>query len=115
MIRWLILSALSLGTGGQIGTPAQEPEKPEIVVVIGRVYTLSSEALDEMGLSSRMTATLRIQRVLQGQMTSREVTIHYIRHDFLPEDTDIQLRMRRGYNGRYLVCRGERGSGYICD
>ena len=66
MIRWLFLSALSLGVGGQSGAPAQEPTKPDIVVVTGRVEDLRYDELDDVGLNFEVTATLRISRVVSG-------------------------------------------------
>lgn len=71
MIRWLILSALSLGAGGQSGVPAQGPAKPDIVVVIGRVEDLRYDSLDDLGSDFEVTATLRISRVVSGRVASR--------------------------------------------
>ncbi|PXA97997.1 hypothetical protein DMC47_10935 [Nostoc sp. 3335mG] len=109
MIRWLFLSALSLGVGGQSGAPAQEPTKPDIVVVTGRVEDLRYDELDDVGLNFEVTATLRISRV-----ASPTVRIKYITHGGLPKNADLRLRMRRADDGTYLVC-SDGSRGYMCE
>lgn len=74
------------------------------------------KALDEWGMSGMITAELRISRVLRGRAPSRTVTIRYIAHMDLPEDSALRFHLRRAPSGgSWVVCKQGGGQGYICE
>ena len=94
---------------------AEKVERPaEYLVVFGKVKTLDTEVLDDLGLNVRITARLRITRVVSGHPPSSTVKILYIAHMSMPKNEEVRLRLRRSDNGLYLVC-SEGGRGYICE
>ena len=84
------------------------------LVVVGRVKTVDYAALDDFGLNGQMTARLTITRTLRGRPPSSQLTIQYIAHSYLPEDSELRFHLRSTKNGIWLVCREGKGRGYIC-
>ena len=94
--------------------PAGTATETDYVVVSGKLKNLDFDVLDEWGMNVRITAQLRVRRVVKGRLKARVLTIRYITHSGLPEDTEIKLRLRRSNDGSYLLCSNG-GRGYVCD
>ena len=84
------------------------------LLVTGYASTRAAEALDEFGMSSDITAELRISKVLRGRAPSQVLTIRYIAHTDLPEDSELRFHLRRSSASTWLVCKEGKGLGYIC-
>ncbi|MBC9035234.1 hypothetical protein IAG41_22820 [Sphingomonas sp. JC676] len=84
------------------------------LVVMGYVTAREYEALDEFGMSSIMTADLKISKVLRGRAPGGTLTIRYVAHMDLPENSELRFHLRRSSAGAWLVCKQGRGQGYIC-
>jgi integration host factor subunit beta len=83
------------------------------LVLFGKLENLDYQALDEFGLNGRMTARLRVTRVVRGHVSSPVLMIRYIAHTNLPEDSELRFHLRRDDDDTYMVC-GDGGRGYIC-
>lgn len=90
--------------------------RPGDLVVMGYASSRSYEALDEFGMSNMITAELRISKVLRGRAPSNTLTIRYIAHMDLPEDSARRFHLRPLSKGArvWLVCKQGSGLGYIC-
>lgn len=84
------------------------------LVVMGYVRTQAYEVLDEYGMSTAITADLRISKVIRGRAPSRILTVRYIAHVDLPDDQDLRFHLRPTPTGTWLVCKQGGGQGYIC-
>lgn len=84
------------------------------VIVMGDLETLSTESMDELGSDVQITAHLKINKVLEGKIAERSVTIRYIAHTEWPKRNKIRFRLRKSSDGTYLVCSSG-GRGYVCD
>lgn len=85
------------------------------LVVMGRVQTTSSEALDEFGLNGMVRARLSITRVVKGVPPGPILTVKYIAHTDLPSEEDIRFHLRPASDGTYVVCKDHaEARGYIC-
>lgn len=112
----LLLAAVSTAAAS---VPARSREQisrndPQDLIVEGRATSLSYEALDEFGMSSAITAQLRISKVLRGRAPSSVITIRYIAHMDLPKTGNLRFHLRRSSTTIWLVCKEKGGLGYIC-
>jgi hypothetical protein len=85
------------------------------LVVTGYASTRAFEALDEFGMSSDITAELRISKVLRGHAPSHVLTIRYIAHTDWPKGLELRFHLRRSSTATWLVCKEGNGLGYICE
>jgi hypothetical protein len=90
------------------------PFRPGDLVVIGYTTTKGVEVLDEYGMSTAITADLRISKVIRGRAPSRTLTVRYIAHADLRTDRAFRFHLRQTPNGTWLVCKEDEGQGYIC-
>lgn len=95
------------------GTGAARIARRDLVVV-GRVKTVDYAALDDFGLNGQMTGQLTITRTLRGRPPSTQLTVRYIAHSYLPEESELRFHLRSAKNGIWLVCKQGEGRGYIC-
>jgi hypothetical protein len=109
----LALSTFALTAALASGAGSARIARDDLVVE-GRVKTLQYEALDEFGLNGQMTARLTITRVVRGRPPSAVLTIRYIEHSYLPEDSELHFHLRPTKSGIWLVCSQGKGRGYVC-
>jgi hypothetical protein len=109
------LSTVLLATalGASVGCAHISSAGDRDLVILGHVHGLLYEAIDEYGLSGRITARLSIARVLQGRAPAEELIIQYIAHQGFPEDREVRLHLRQAKDGSWIVCGGD-GRGYVC-
>ena len=90
------------------------PNKATDLVVFGRVTTLNYEVLDDLGMSTAITAQLTITRVVRGRPPSSVLTIKYIAHSDRVPDREFRFHLRRSKQGIWLACKDSVGVGYVC-
>lgn len=88
--------------------------RPGDLVVMGYASTKAYEVLDEYGMSTAITADLRISKVVRGRAPSRILTVRYIAHADFRADRPLRFHLRRVSNGTWIVCKQGDGQGYIC-
>jgi hypothetical protein len=110
----LTLLALILALGVAPSAGARGDARADDLVLFGTIEkNLDYRALDELGSQGLMTARLRVTRVVSGHVSSPVLTVKYIAHGYLPEDSERRFHLRRLDNGAYRVC-GDGGHGYVC-
>jgi hypothetical protein len=109
----LAAAALALSASAEAREPAS-PVRDGDLVVMGYARTRAYEVLDEYGMSTAITADLRVSRVIRGRAPSRILTIRYIAHGNLRDDLELRFHLRPTPAGTWLVCKQGDGQGYIC-
>jgi hypothetical protein len=113
VLRLVAASALALSASAGAKGPASSVRRDDLIVM-GYAKTRAYEVLDEYGMSTAITADLRISKVISGRAPSRILTIRYIAHTDLRDDRELRFHLRRSATATWLVCKQGDGQGYIC-
>jgi integration host factor subunit beta len=109
----LLALALAPAAASGLDPTSNASREANDLVVYGKVENLDSDEFDDLGMNVRVTARLRITRIVRGRAPSPVLTIRYIAHSYLSEDAELRFRLRRADDGTYLVCTNG-GRGYVC-
>ena len=96
------------------GSASKSSMQAKELVVVGRIENLKYDALDDLGISGRITARLGITHVVRGHAPSQVLTFYYIAHSEFAEDRDFRFHLRQSKGGIWSACSDNGNQGYVC-
>jgi hypothetical protein len=115
LARHLAVACAALLTA--CSTMPQRQDTPH-VLVLGRISNQHYEHVDIDGDvlgHGWITANLKVQRVLDGSLSKRVLTIRYFAHTYYREDISMRFKLKKAPDGTYQICVPKGKTGVRCD